>query len=124
MFTFKDFAGKEIPPEHVYGMVGPGWKDLLDRTFAKLYNLGWDGGIEQVKEKFGGLRIYMTNSTAEMDNLAWGAEGESLEICEDCGAPGTRHYGWSWIRTQCHACNAKRCSEDARKPFRDGCAWP
>lgn len=61
----------------------------------------------QVKEKFGGLRFYMTWETEEIDKLISKAEDESHKICESCGEPGKARSG-SWIRTLCDKCDKQR----------------
>lgn len=49
----------------------------------------------QVKEKFGGLRFYMTSATDEMWDLISEAEHKSYRICEVCGKKGrVRNRGW------------------------------
>lgn len=51
--------------------------------------------IEQVKEKFGSLRFYVSNSTPRFDNYIGFAEAMSSVTCEECGAPGeSRNDGW------------------------------
>lgn len=54
----------------------------------------------QVKEKHGGLRLYMSCETAEMSEEIENAKAQSLAICEICGAPGKLNKG-SWYRTLC-----------------------
>lgn len=95
-------------------MVGPGWKGILKDSFAKLEAMGWQGGVEQIKEKFGGLRMYILEETDGMEEICYEAEMKSLSTCEHCGAPGKRHRGWGWLVTHCHECNAKR---EGRAPF-------
>ncbi len=61
----------------------------------------------QVKEKFGGLRFYMTDCTDEMRSLIDHTEDLSYSTCETCGQPGTvRRTGW--ISILCDACNEKK----------------
>jgi predicted HicB family RNase H-like nuclease len=57
----------------------------------------------QVKEKFGGLRFYMTSGTDEIYNLISEAEAKSRETCEECGKPGEER-SMPWIRTLCDSC--------------------
>lgn len=56
--------------------------------------------IQQVKEKFGGLRFYI--ATVDKRIQAWTdyAEAVSTRICEECGAPGEQRHG-GWVRTLC-----------------------
>jgi hypothetical protein len=60
--------------------------------------------VSQVKEKFGGLRFYMTFQTDRMDELIEIAEEESYTLCEECGKPG-KPIGM-WIRTLCPKCRS------------------
>lgn len=57
----------------------------------------------QVKEKFGGLRFYMTASSNEMEELIGQAEKACAALCEDCGKPGEECTD-GWVRTLCPAC--------------------
>jgi hypothetical protein len=59
--------------------------------------------LAQVKEKFGGLRVYLEHRTPELYAACERAEEESFRVCERCGAPGDPVYG-GWIRTLCPAC--------------------
>jgi len=58
----------------------------------------------QVKEKFGGLRFYMTCGTDEIYDLTDKAEALSYKTCEECGKPGEERHG-GWIRTLCDYCH-------------------
>lgn len=66
----------------------------------------------QVKEKFGGLRFYLSSGTDAMYDLIDEAEKKSYQTCEDCGQPGKVRNG-GWILTQCDECFQKR--EDKKK---------
>lgn len=61
----------------------------------------------QVKEKFGGLRFYMTSHTEGMDELIREAEALSEKTCEECGGPGKLN-STGWIRCLCRECRQKR----------------
>lgn len=54
-----------------------------------------------IKEKFGGLRFYMTKCTPEMDHTIRRAEEESIRTCEQCGKPGLRLKQDQMILTRC-----------------------
>jgi len=62
---------------------------------------------EQVKEKFGGLRFYMSGGNDEMRGMIQMAESMSFVICEDCGFPGKKRTG-GWIFTKCDSCWKQR----------------
>ena len=56
--------------------------------------------VQQVKEKFGGLRFYYYGGDETIENFVRMAEAMSLVTCEECGAPGTRSGG-GWISVRC-----------------------
>lgn len=56
--------------------------------------------IQQVKEKFGGLRFYVNTTDKRIRHWIEFAEAMSMKVCEECGKPGNR-YGDGWIRTLC-----------------------
>ena len=63
----------------------------------------------QVKEKFGGLRVYLTHGTDKMYQLIHEAEKKSEVTCEECGQSGEiRTTGW-WV------CLCDECKEKRRK---------
>lgn len=91
---------------------GDGWFDLLDRLFFDLTGL-IDGAeqqssyyAEQIKEKFGGLRVYMSRTSPGMRLLIQQTEKLADQTCEVCGKPGTLRSG-GWIRTLCDEDNAE-----------------
>ncbi len=89
----------------VWGFPGDGWYDLIFRLSEKL-EVAITGLPEcyadQVKEKFGTLRFYMSSSTDEMEAWIDEAEAESAVTCEECGAPG-KLRGKGWLYTACDA---------------------
>jgi len=57
--------------------------------------------VVQVKEKYGGLRYYMSgNVTEQMEAYIQSAENMSFTICELCGEPG-KPRGGGWITVRC-----------------------
>lgn len=54
----------------------------------------------QVKEKFGGLRFYVSGSDKYIRGMIYMAENLSLVTCEECGKPGRPRDG-KWISTLC-----------------------
>jgi hypothetical protein len=71
----------------------------------------------QVKEKFGTLRFYMTETTPYINGAIEMAEMMSGDICETCGEKGKRRGG-GYILTQCNKCHeareAKRKEEEKK----------
>jgi hypothetical protein len=112
VFTVPHFEGREPiyeeAREYYSHCVGKGWHDLLCDLTEKLFHLGWDGGIEQCKEKFGTLRFYWRNNIEGMnaeiaEDIVAYAENKSGWLCETCGGHGKRR-GDGWIHTSCDKC--------------------
>jgi hypothetical protein len=62
--------------------------------------------VIQVKEKFGGLRFYMSESTSEIELAIQDAEEESLTTCETCGRSGKLRGGpWYIVACDEHNCD-------------------
>ena len=82
-FTVDEFLNR--------GAVGAGWNDLLREMFERMFALGWNGELLQVKEKFGGLRVHLGQNPdgQHINDLVWDLTNEyerrSLIICERCG---------------------------------------
>lgn len=75
----------------------------------------------QVKEKFGGLRFYMSATTEAIhDTIARAAE-KSFHSCEDCGRPGKLRRRRGWLATLCDEHAKKRRSSTDAGAQRD--AW-
>lgn len=55
---------------------------------------------QQIKEKFGTLRFYVTGGDRYIYGAIQMADSMSGHICEDCGNLGSRRGG-TWIRTLC-----------------------
>jgi hypothetical protein len=84
---------------------GDGWYQLIYNLAMQLVALeppGADSYVNQVKEKFGGLRFYPRSvlSAASQQRIE-DAEARSFTICEACGAPGVLQRGSGWLRSRC-----------------------
>ena len=62
--------------------------------------------FDQIKEKFGGLRIYFSGGDDYVEGLVSMAESFSYKICEVCGDRGSPNEG-GWITTLCDSCRNK-----------------
>lgn len=97
------YNDQELSREDVLCCVPEGWRELTSKLIDKLFTLGWNGRIAQVKEKFGGLRFYIGGGTTEIHDAIQLAENESYETCQQCSALGSERYdGWSF--TLCDSC--------------------
>jgi hypothetical protein len=79
--------------------VGKGWGSLINEVFDFIEQNKISQKVIQVKEKFGGLRIY-TDYNEELDKKIIEVCKRSFTICEECGSPGQLRGG-SWYRTLC-----------------------
>jgi hypothetical protein len=62
--------------------------------------------FDQIKEKFGGLRVYFSGGDEYIEGLVSMAESFSYQICEECGEKGKPNKG-GWISTLCENCRHK-----------------
>jgi hypothetical protein len=95
---------------------GDGWFNILDQLMGNIqHHIDWKNKnsevvpqvtLDQVKEKFGGLRFYYTGGDEHIRGLVSMAESMSEVTCEVCGSPGKR-IGLGWISTRCEEHNLK-----------------
>lgn len=87
-----------------------GWYHIIDTLCSRLQRLTKEGHPQvefvQVKEKFGGLRVYVHQASDLQYELIDFAEEMSYAICEKCGCPGKLREGM-WIVTSCDLCYNK-----------------
>lgn len=85
-----------ISKEHLFEEIPNTWIPIVDKLIDDLFDAGWDGVVDQVKEKFGGLRFYTKNIQNEkINDLIDEAEEQSVKVCSVCGAPATTTTrGW------------------------------
>jgi hypothetical protein len=94
--------------------VGDGWAKLISDLASELDPIWRELPSEvqkgiflmQCKEKFGGLRFYLSQGTDRMFDAIQKAETASFRICEECGCTGRIRKG-GWIRTLCDKCVEK-----------------
>jgi len=101
------------------GNVGEGWHQIIHDLEAQLNAIDPNFEIQQVKEKFGGLRYYAslpgddTPKQQEFHRLIAEAEEESTHTCEVCGKPGETTPGtFGWLKTLCPEHKAERLARD------------
>jgi ribosomal protein L37AE/L43A len=99
-------------PYELFGIeCGEGWSKLYQPIIGYIeeYNKDKEGEdkieIHQVKEKFGGLRIYLSKYTLEIRKMIDEAEEKSFNTCEICGKrikkPIVENH---WIYPMCRKC--------------------
>lgn len=62
--------------------------------------------FDQVKEKYGGLRVYFSGGDDYIEGVIRMAEEYSYKVCEVCGNAGKPNKG-GWITTLCEICRDK-----------------
>jgi len=81
--------------------VGKGWEPLINILFSAKPE---GTTVLQVKEKFGGLRFYVSSTTSAFYRVVDEMENVSYSICETCGNAGSLRSDRSWIKTLCDDC--------------------
>ena len=93
--------------------IGDGWHQLVRDLEEELNAIDPEFILQQVKEKFGGLRYYAYPHVADPGfqqqiNLA---EAASFHICEVCGEYGECKSTDRWLKT---LCETHRAEDEAR----------
>lgn len=89
---------------------GYGWYGIILPIIYKIEeynktNLDSPIVIQQIKEKFGGLRFYVDNAPNYIMDMIDKAEDLSYYICEKCGSCiDVTTEGRGWIKTLCKEC--------------------
>ena len=82
---------------------GDGWYDILDNLCGAISEYTYDGDeiyVDQIKEKFGRLRFYLSKEDDVIHGMVTLAEYMSGHTCETCGKRG-KTRGGSWMVTLC-----------------------
>jgi hypothetical protein len=99
------FVDKDKPPTEslmCFGCeCGDGWYEII-RAFCWIAKDS-DVRFSQIKEKFGGLRLYYYGGDDRIHGACSMAESMSYVTCERCGHPGKPNKG-GWIMTLCETC--------------------
>ena len=98
--------GANQMPSVLFGIeCGDGWFHILEDALKQLSDIAFKEGndfrIDQIKEKYGYLRIYLNYETDEMSEIIQEAEAKSQETCEQCGNPGILRSRNHWCYTSC-----------------------
>jgi hypothetical protein len=82
---------------------GDGWYGILDHLCGAIAEYTYNSDdlyVDQVKEKFGRLRFYLSREDDVIHGMVSMAEYMSSQICETCGERGQLRTG-SWLVTLC-----------------------
>ena len=106
-----------------YYECGDGWiplieeaKTIIDEYNQKLKEEDLDAEpleFIQIKEKWGGLRIYLNYYVQEIADQIHELESKSLNICEHCGTNKNVKRDWThgWIMTLCDKCREEELEQ-------------
>lgn len=113
--TYPNIFDKEL-----YIECGVGWFDIIDALSKQISEHVTKlpapvaepyVSVQQIKEKFGGLRYYVyythlsDDQIQEIESMIRVAESKSYTACEDCGGDGSRVAPRKyWMRTLCKNC--------------------
>lgn len=86
--------------------VDEGWRKIVDDALKELIAAGWNKKLDQVKQKFCGLRIYINDFNPVLRPIIDRAEELSFKTCEGCGAEREKK-GVKMGRAYCNACDEK-----------------
>ncbi|WP_345441475.1 hypothetical protein [Microbacterium gilvum] len=87
--------------------VSPGWYPLLGRLNERLAAIAPGYVVLQCKSKFGSLSFHAQPAADppihvdEFSDVIRDAEWESIETCEECGAPAKQYVIRLWVVTLC-----------------------
>lgn len=79
---------------------GDGWLDLVVQAHQYCLGINPQYRIVQIKEKFGGLRYYVSGLPEDAYSGLNSILAASQTTCEECGQPG-QTVGQGWVRTLC-----------------------
>lgn len=115
--------------------VGAGWWPIIESLSSNIQShIDWKNEqfkrfgrgeevtqvvVEQIKEKFGGLRFYYQGGDEQIHGMVRMAEAWAAHSCEECGAPGSR-VGGGWVRTLCDFHIAEREALRAEAAKKEG----
>lgn len=132
----KQIYSDEREPFPMFGLeMGDGWKPIAQKVVDKIIELNESLPedshiyIDQVKEKFAELRIYVTYDNVpkeivdQVEKMIDDAETEAAATCEECGSKeniGMRINGWYTV--MCEKC-AKKIAKDHPVYQKTGVKW-
>lgn len=92
--------------------VGEGWWPIIQALCSSIQShIDWRNRqlvglpvpqvtVDQIKEKFGGLRFYYEGGDEQVRGMVSMAESWASKTCEICGVPATKQTT-GWIKTVC-----------------------
>jgi hypothetical protein len=89
-----------------------GWFEILKECIQKIKDESLEKDLfltaDQVKEKYGTLKIYLNQYTDSLQKIIDEAEEKSGKTCENCGKEGKlRKLNKFWLSVRCDDCTNK-----------------
>lgn len=87
-----------IPVPRIPSEIGQGWHPLIIELDKKISEIDPDYELDQVKEKFGQLRYFITpnpndwRSFKEIEEIIEEYEAKSAQICQICGETNCQEH--------------------------------
>lgn len=95
---------ESVTEEKAIGCVGSGWEKIIKELYK---NKPLSIKIEQVKQKFGVLRVYFSGSDEDslkkFRDIVFSLEEQSAQTCELCGNAGGARSERPW-KILCESC--------------------
>ena len=82
---------------------GDGWYNLLNDMCKQIIESNSNTEFEQIKVKYGTLRVYAVATDPIVDSIISKAEHRSASTCDVCGERGKINDG-PWYRVRCESC--------------------
>jgi len=106
---------KRKTPYELFGIeAGTGWKPLYQPILDRIDKINKETGSKivptQVKEKFGRLEFYLSESNSELQEMINEASEKSSHICENCGKSAETMNVNGWLYPFCTECYEKFCN--------------
>lgn len=92
-----------------------GWGALFDELVDAIAREDEGALVEQAKQKFGTLRVYLNRLTSATEVLVDEASRRSARTCERCGEPGAltvTHDGYYQALCEAHRGDARAADEN------------
>lgn len=86
-----------------------GWYSVVWDCCARIHGCAPETRVNQIKEKFGGLCIYLEHAAPdEVREIINRAVKQCARICQVCGKPGALGQKRGWASTRCEECRSEQ----------------